>query len=636
MIKRTRLSATAIILPCAFLFCLAVLLFPGPSDRVPVTAASASKMIPTNETAVTQEPCEIPEDPFLTPLRITQTSMELGWPTPPSMPLNWRIRITKHTLDGAEPPPFYQGEIGLPIAGHEVDHEITGLLPNSFYVFRIRKVCTADSVSEERILIERTNATFCGEPMVGRPSIDNSTGTGSVSWQPAPGARAYLVTLKKGTSVVGFPFRYDSAAGGATFDDLEPSTEYTVCVKTICGIPDTEFNSDEVCQTFPTGPRDPNPPVCPAPGDFRDVETELTATSAKLKWKPLEQVPTGFIGVSYEIEYQRADGSRPAVPLLFLGGNSVPIGPLTPNTEYRATIKTFCQVGRIANGIYSGKLEHFFTTEPCEPPEVPAEVADDDTSYNSARIKWTPAEDTFSGYRWTVRYKNRNPGPGQPTGWLEEISDPGETKLTIGRAPNKPNATPLVPNATYDYEVITNCGATVQSDPQNLKPWFKTDPCPIPTPVGVENRTVTSARLVWTSVADRYDLWLKPKDDDCPDSEDHCWRQINNLTGNEKGVGGLESDTDYIFKVRSHCTFAEPTKFSDPMPFRTLECRTAVPSVSVGNIKKNSALLKWSSVPSAVYYQYQYKRPDDDEWSEWSPPQFGLEQTLVDLDKCQK
>jgi Fibronectin type III domain len=637
MISSQRLSASSIIIPFAFVLCLIAILLTPPAASLKATATSESKPHAISDSALrtatssigsslsVPQDCELPR--FTTVLRTVRTdidSIEVAWAPPAGFEPQHFFLIKYQGIANGDPevllPPILFNGSSL------YTQQIIRLVPDKAYEISIKMVCGGGLESDWNTLLERTDTLTCEKPEL-RPITFGST-TATATWRnPDGSARRYRVTLKDLDHnaqtvqvVVGNSYR---------FDPLLPMTNYQVVVEADCSTPPGRTLSGPVeSETFKTLSPDPPPSPCQQPQGLR--VPEFSAIFGRAKWNNVMPISKDFPYVRYWVEYEQQDGAKRWTALSEV--NNWPMRDLTPDTPYKVRVIAQCQLDA-RHWVDSPPTDFLpFSTLKCVKPLAPfAEM--EDITYNSAKVKWGIPD--FEEYSATLEY--RKVGDSE---WLR-LPSTDSGKITIGG-----DANPLFPNTDYEFRVVTNCGRIYTSEPAGGG--FTTKPCPRPTGLRapLENRTVTSAKLIWDDVADRYDLRLRlfndPLRPDCTDDDDTCWRYIRNINRNEKAVEGLLAGKDYKFQVASYCDpDSRPTAWSFTQSFKTRNCDGAIPMVSVEDIRKNSARITWDEIRGVQYYLYQYRKvvkgQDEDEgWSELSAPQLGTEQTISDLTKCEK
>jgi hypothetical protein len=541
----------------------------------------------------------------------TQTSLTLVWIVDGEQPPEFEVKYKQ----ADNPDDDYHF---LPrLSGSEREVTLRNLEPGTRYIVRVRGICSDQSQSLAELAIGTTVPLECEtvdeRSLFARPVFDTSA---HIEWNGVLTAESYKVELfsADGHSLAVFrPVREEQE-----IDRLSPATEYEVRVTTTCDEAGNLDSPTYASVRFRTADGPP-PTNCKTPANFQ--VRNVSAVNAEAVWEAVTQPPE-YTRIHYALDIVPLELDNP--PIGEIDITSWQLLELTPNTNYQLRVRTLCENPSQRVWAYSEWTPvQQITTKSCDPPTG---IREADPTYNSAKLQWDPV--SFPFYRWIVEY--RSTAPGQPQTWLEKSTDYNDSKTHIGAAAGM---APLIPGSPYEYQVTTQCGKYVWSLPSSPMSKFVTDPCPPPDPATMEaiNISVTSAKLKWTPAGDANDVRYRKFCRDCSDQQ-APWQEIRNITDGTKAISGLISGTKYEFQVRSVCAQAQPTAWSPSATFRTLDCTTAVPNVSLTNVEKNSALIQWPEVKGATYYQYRIKK----EGENYSAP-FDLFinfQTLGGLEKC--
>ena len=151
-------------------------------------------------------------------------------------------------------------------------------------------------------------------------------------------------------------------------------------------------------------------------------------------------------------------------------------------------------------------------------------------------------------------------------------------------------------NFAIEYK---NLSSTILFGNEKLRPLIQR--CGKPTNLQVTNITSTSAKISWTGVsgARRYRILYKKVG-----APRFKIKQVNTTSIN---ITGLKPATNYIFFVRSYCSWYNIGR-SVKGTFRTLDGCDKPTNLSVEEITSTSAKLIWSKIDSATDYIIEYKK----------------------------
>jgi hypothetical protein len=214
------------------------------------------------------------------------------------------------------------------------------------------------------------------------------------------------------------------------------------------------------------------------------------------------------------------------------------IANLDRGTSYEVQVRSQC-----APGAESVNIPASFTTETeCG---APSNVIVSNVQPTTATVTWSGGIGAMS---YVVRYRTTTGGQ-----WQSRTT--GATSIQL---------LSLTPNSEYEIQVRSQCGPVDVSaftpssfffTPQGVS-------CGIPTGLGVNNITQTTANLFWAGVtnATGYEIYYR--------EFTNTQYQITNATQNFKPITGLKAGTDYRVKIRSVCgtVFGD---FTQEFAFRT-------------------------------------------------------------------
>jgi hypothetical protein len=134
--------------------------------------------------------------------------------------------------------------------------------------------------------------------------------------------------------------------------------------------------------------------------------------------------------------------------------------------------------------------------------------------------------------------------------------------------------------------------------------------CGVPTLNPVKDLYSSSALISWTPPqgATTFNIRYKP-------AISTTWTTAT-ITNTSYNITGLKENTDYEYQVQSNCygipgTYTNAVIFKTPISNACAAPQTILPS----NIQYNSATIKWSIVPGASQYRFQFKRSTSTTWN---------------------
>lgn len=167
----------------------------------------------------------------------------------------------------------------------------------------------------------------------------------------------------------------------------------------------------------------------------------------------------------------------------------------------------------------------------------------------------------------------------------------------------------LSPGTTYEWRVRANCTYGDQSywtSPVSFTTSGSSS-CNAPSSLYTLNITQTSATWDWSSVSGAYSYSVQ-------------WRYAGGTwydlpggpwTATVLNVGGLQSSTDYEWRVRSNCSYGTSSPWSNSASFTTLASSCYTPeNPYTTNITGTTATFNWSLVSGAESYSVQTRLPN--------------------------
>ncbi len=289
-------------------------------------------------------------------------------------------------------------------------------------------------------------------------------------------------------------------------------------------------------------------PTCEAPTAI--TITGITETEADVSWTPNNG----------ETEWEYAvvlSGAPVPTSGTIVNMPNVTVSGLDPNTDYDFYVLANCSA--TSESPWSA-LESFTTlaTATCEAPTA---------------ITITGITETEIDVSWT-------PNNGE-TEWEYAVVLSGVPAPTSGTIASMPNVTVsgLDPDTDYDFYVLANCSATLESPWSIVEPFttLATATCEAPTAITITGITETEADVSWTPNNGETEWEYAVVLSGAPAPTNGTIINMPNVT-----VSGLDPDTDYDFYVLANCSATLESPWSIVEPFSTLAIPTCTtPSAGI-------------------------------------------------------
>lgn len=318
--------------------------------------------------------------------------------------------------------------------------------------------------------------------------------------------------------------------------------------------------------------------LCPPPASLSAID--VTANGAIIGWPLVAQAAT------YEVTIGEFNDPNPLVETGFAGNQYSATG-LQPNTLYRIAVRSECGVDRSTVVDFA-----FVTTDlPPQPCPLPPRPTVADVNPTSARLNWTAFPDVFS---YEVSYR--------------EVGSPAW--IVVG---NLPTATLLLenlrPGTLYEARVRNNCtafGFTNFSEILQFNTPGLLDNCLNNIPaLTVTDVSETSVRLTWAFVtgANFYELQYRRVGDG-------FWIPLPGTPANQTQIAGLQSNTEYEFRLRVNCTgvFSNFSPVVKAVTNPVISPNCEIPSgLRVEEISENRAVVRWELAPAVLHFEVVYR-----------------------------
>ncbi|SEC81426.1 Por secretion system C-terminal sorting domain-containing protein [Tenacibaculum sp. MAR_2009_124] len=398
--------------------------------------------------------------------------------------------------------------------------------------------------------------------------ITNSEVT--LRWIHVPGAASYDVRYREiGTDewVV-----ENATTKNPTISGLSGFTQYEIQVRSNC--PNGESSEYSESEEFTTL-FDP----CTVSVPQNITIANITTNEALVSWNSIS-------GAGYQLRYREVNTANWIEQNV--QENTKILNTLFSETTYEVQVRSICPDGTTSN--YSN-VKTFTTLTSCI-ATIPNTFSVTDVSPSSVKVDWNPvANVTFE-----IRYK-----AVEDSNWIVKTSATNSIVLIN-----------LLSSTQYEYEVRSICengGASNFSNTNTFITGYAECQAIIPAGIQVSDITHTEALLSWNIVSEAvYEVRYR--------KQGALDWVIVSTQDNFLNLQGLESSTDYEFKVKSKCANGEVSDFSGNTEFTTLAppCIIVVPSNIVSlNISATTATVKWEEIPSATYF-FRYRVLGETSW----------------------
>jgi hypothetical protein len=329
---------------------------------------------------------------------------------------------------------------------------------------------------------------------------------------------------------------------------------------------------------------------------------DITDYSATWKWEHV------YGAQYYHIQWRHSGGTW-----YDLGGNHygtwVNVNHLSPCTNYEWRVKSYCNYGGWSNWCYP----HSFKTtchSSCSTPGNPHTI---DIGDYKATLKWTPV---YGASSYTIQMKNAWGS------WTDISGSPTYgTWITVSN---------LSPCTSYEWRIKANChygSSSYWSNPV----WFTTtcgNGCYAPQWVYTNGITGSSAILHWAPVnsAEYYVVEWRPANG--------TWSEVPGgpFSNPYVELSGLQSNTTYEWRVKSHCYTGYWSGWSSQTYFQTLGLSCGLPFYRYTTpITDSTATLNWSAVAGALNYTVQIRELNGIWVDVVGSPTIGTSITVTDL-----
>ena len=392
-------------------------------------------------------------------------------------------------------------------------YTFTGLQPATYYTFRVRQDCTADSLGYSEWVIDNliTDSLPCLPPdSLHVTAVTNATAT--LDWMPFGSETMWDVHVWFSG---GLDSIYTVGTHPATVGGFTANTTYNAAVRPLCGSANNILGDWGDTVTFTTA-------VCP---DVTGLTTSgVTTNSVTVSWN------ADPLAVSWIIEYGYHgfdQGTGTTIPTTL---SSYTITGLLDDMQYDFRVRAVCGTDWMSEGWANVSATTQAGGVPCEAPtNVSAVVAG-----NSATISWTANTGNIS---YELEYGTRGFGLGSGT--------------TVNATSSPVTLNNLDYETDYDVYVKAICDQNTYSAWSTVASFTTeaqgSEDCDPVTDLAANNVTESSALLTWTpgATGDEWEVVLT--------TAAGATVSEASTTEHQYALTGLTPGTAYVAKVRTVC-----------------------------------------------------------------------------------
>jgi hypothetical protein len=485
----------------------------------------------------------------------------------------------------------------------------TGLTAGATYNYQVSTICAIGDTTSFSPMGTIIVNTPCNEtPPVYLSELNVTANEATLTWTQMFGAQQYIYQYRLSSDPNwANGFTGTSPTNSVSIANLQPNTNYTWRVKSVCGAGlESDYSN---IREFKTNS------ACNFPNNLN--VTDITTTSVKLNWTNINSA------IKYLVQVTTNPLNWPNT-FISTTTNSYLLYGLIINTTYYFRVKTVCE-GNDTSTLFSPHYQ--FATAPydCVPP---VELTTNNISSTKATFKWLkqPKPPTASYYvcykkvsetTWNCdTIQNQTSGSGgveiDPT--LDSLNGGGSSGR-MGLGPNPPVeyisaiATGLMPSTDYVWKVKSICLNGSESTFTSPVPFTTDGLCKIPNGLMVSNITATTTTLKW-NIPQGSDVSLFKIQYRVVGTTSWTTRYAPGTRDTLK-LSNLLQNTNYEFKILSQCTSPDVSDYSSPpFPWKTLTpCNFTAPTgLTVSQITSTSVLLEWSWFGDNTHgYELSYK-----------------------------
>jgi hypothetical protein len=392
-------------------------------------------------------------------------------------------------------------------------YTFNGLQPATYYTFRVRKDCSADSLgySEWTSDAVLTDSLPCLPPTnLHATAVTNATAT--LDWTPFGVETAWDIHV---WFTGGLDSIYTVTTRPATIGGFAAGLTYNAAIRPLCGSAHNILGDWSDTITFATA-------TCPDVTGL--TASNVSANSVTLSWTadPMAQ--------SWTIEYGFRGFDQGTGTTVNVTSNSYVVTGLLDDTEYEFYVRAVCGTGWISENLARTTATTQIGEVICDAPTgITTSVAD-----NAITVNWTAGEGNIS---FEIEY--------------------GPHGFTHGSGITTSATTSPATLANLEYETQYDIYVRAICDQNTYSNWSimatattgqrPSDDCDPVTNLLVEEITDTSATITWTPAEGTSSWHVVVADPQGNDITDVIWDEP------AIGIIGLTPGTNYMVKVRTKC-----------------------------------------------------------------------------------
>lgn len=211
---------------------------------------------------------------------------------------------------------------------------------------------------------------------------------------------------------------------------------------------------------------------------------------------------------------------------------------------------------------------------------------------DSAILNWTEIGEANA---WNLHYKANN-----ASSWTT-INDVERPYVLTG----------LQQGTTYSFYIESNCGDNEHSAPSFTNSFTTLESCPAPTGVVVNNITANAFTVNWTAGGDETEWTVSYKV-----ATASTWTDVS-VTTKPYTVTGLSGSTGYSVRVKANCSSTDASNWANYNgTVTTLEGACPTPTdLHLDNVTETTATISWTQADnSATKWNIRYKKNSGGGW----------------------